>query len=357
MEQKKRNYSESSKSADRYQLRPKNTGLKYGIIEVTSHCQLNCPGCYMVRRRLLNRGVMSLDRAIYVLDLCREYRGGRELETMDILGGDPLLWPPLQVYITELLKRGIKPWIFTNLLAIKPKMAQWLLAREVNITGKLNIDPSQVSQINLQAEMIGRSLALAKKMLAAIELIRSVGYKAPLLRLQNLVRKNNLAMIPDYYRWCLKHDVGVDLELMGSGEPISEDYWRLAPNPQEIAGLIKKIQAVRAEFDLAPAEILMPHLFGSCPFYDAGLYFDVKGEIRACSNSTVSLGSIFQPDPIAAAYNSELICQRLKLSQELVGAPCDKCSKWSKCRGGCRATSEGAGGPFSGYPLCPVPYL
>ena len=357
MEQETNRSSEFTETGDRYQAPSRKIGLKYGIIEVTSRCQLRCPGCYMVRRDRLNRGQMSFKTAVYILDLCRDYRGGQDLETMDILGGDPLLWPFLKDYVSELLRRGIKPWIFSNLLAISPESAKWLWEREVNITGKLNINPQAAGQLNKQAEMIGRSPRVAKKMLEAIETTRLAGYKAPLLRLQNLVRRSNLELIPDYYRWCLENEVGVDLELMGSGEPITEEYWRLAPGPEEIAGLITKIQAVRAEYGLPPAEVLMPHLFGSCPFYDAGLYFDVAGGIRACSNSTVSLGSIFNLDPIAAAYGSELICRRLKLSKELIGAPCNACAKWTKCRGGCRATAEGTTGSFGAYPLCPVPFL
>lgn len=332
-------------------------GLKYGIIEVTTRCQLRCPGCYMVRRNALNQKVMPLKQAIYTLDACRDYRQGNDLETMDILGGDPLLWPDLADYITELLRRGIKPWIFTNMIAITPAFARWLFEREVNITGKLNINPDDKSQISQQAVMIGRSEKMASRMIASIKVLTAAGYKAPLLRLQNLIRKNNIDLIPDYYRWCLKKEIGTDLELMGSGEPIDDKYWAIAPTPREIAALVPKIQSVRREFGLEPAEVLMPHLFGSCPFYDAGLYFDVQGGIRACSNSTVSLGSIFAPDAIKKAYESELICNRLSLSQERIGEPCSQCEKWSRCRGGCRATAEGSGNPFGGYSLCPVPYL
>lgn len=332
-------------------------GLKYAIIEVTTSCQLACPGCYMVRRGALNKSLMPLKQAIDILDICREYRRGRELETMDILGGEPILWPYLKEYISELLVRGIKPWVFTNMLAITPELAKWLFEREVNITGKLNIDPTESDQLELQAEMIGRSEIIARKMIEAIAVFTTAGYRAPLLRLQNLVRKNNIELIPQYYRWCLENNIGTDLELMGSGEAITEDYWKIAPTPQEVARLIPKIQKIRQDFGLEPAEVLMPHIFGSCPFYDAGLYFDVQGGIRACSNSTVSLGSIFDPDPIKKAYESELICNRLNLTQEKVGAPCSTCEKWNKCRGGCRATVEGSGDYLGGYSLCPVPYL
>lgn len=341
----------------RYEERAEASDLRYGIIEVTTKCQNRCPGCYMVRRNALNKGEMTMTQALQVLDLCRDYCG-RELETMDILGGEPLLWPHLKEYIEELLNRKIKPWIFTNMLAMTEDLAKWLLEKEIYITGKLNIaDFSDPVQLQLQAEMIGASIEQAKIMEEKISLLLRVGYRLPLLRLQNLIRKANIGLVPAYYRFCLERHIGVDLELMASGEAIDEEYWEVAPKPEEIVKIIHKIQDVRKEFGLEPAEVLMPHVFGSCPFYDKGLYFAVDGHIRACSNSTFRLAYTSNPEPIKMAYESPLIRNRKLLSRWNVGEPCGSCIKWERCRGGCRATVEGIGNPFKGYPLCPAPEI
>lgn len=348
------------------------SNLRYGIIEVTTSCQLLCPGCYMVRRENLNKGQLSLEDSIKILDLCKEYRGGEELETMDILGGEPLLWPFLKDFINELLKRNIKPWIFTNMLSINPELASWLFERKVHITGKLNIaDPENIEQIKVQAKMIGRNTKISKKMFEAIKVFQNAGYKDPLFRLQNLIRKDNLYLIPDYIFFCRSEKIGVDLELMGSGEPINKEYFKIAPTPEELAELVrtldKKGQEYKKtmeindenfpEFNNPVDKILMPHLFGSCPFYDKGLYFAMNGEIRACSNSTITLSNINNPNPIKTAYESQLICNRKTLSRSNIGDPCNKCDRWKQCRGGCRATAEGTGNPFKGYELCPLPIL
>ncbi|MCF7846636.1 MAG: radical SAM protein [Candidatus Gracilibacteria bacterium] len=341
---------------ERYEKTEEKVGLKYGIIEVTTQCQLRCPGCYMVKRGLLNNQEMSLKQAIQILDLCHDY-SGKELETMDILGGEPLLWSPLKSYIQELLRRGIKPWIFTNMLAITPELARWLYDHEVFVTGKLNVNPGDKNTWNLQAEMIGSSKKTVQKMFDAIQIFQEAGYKNPMFRLQNLLRKKNVELVPNYYRWCLENDIGTDLELMGSGEPIDKNYWKIAPTPQMLATMIKKIQTVREGFGLEKKEVLMPHVFGSCPFFDKGLYFGVDGHIRACSNSTVKLADVSDIKPIKKAYESDLICNRKCLTNENIGKPCRSCKKWEKCRGGCRATVEGSGDPFGGYSLCPVPLL
>lgn len=356
----------------RYQGKKANAGLCYGIIEVTARCQLRCPGCYMVRRDKLGKGNMSLEQAVRVLDLCRDYRGS-ELETMDILGGEPLLWPHLREYIEILLGRGIKPWIFTNMIAITPELAVWLFERQVHVTGKWNIANSRDSdQMSLQAQLIGATLPAAKKMFRAIKIFMDAGYRDPLFRLQNLIRKSNIKLVPDYIRFCRMQEIGVDLELMGSGEPVGPEYFEVAPTPKELADLIRTLErqgfefrqtyatsgdGLWPEFDNPRELVLMPHLFGNCPFYDKGLYFAEDGSIRACSNSTVVLAHVDDPNPIRRAFESNLICDRLRLTQDSVGEPCHSCDRWDRCRGGCRATVEGLGDPFGGYSLCPLPHL
>lgn len=349
---------------DRYLKSGGHRDLRYGIIEVTTACQCRCPGCYMVRRRTLDSGQMSLDGAIRILDLCRDYCG-RDLETMDILGGEPLLWPHLKDYVDELLRRGIFPWIFTNMIAITSELASWLHERQVHITGKLNIaDPVDPSQMELQAEMIGRTVPVARRMIEAIETFREVGYEDPLFRLQNLVRKANLNLIPGYIRYCRERGLGVDLELMGCGEPIGPEYFTVAPTAKELAGLIRelasqgqKMKNPSPEFDNPTNKLLMPHVFGSCPFYDKGLYFAVDGHIRACSNSATVLSHVCDLEPIRRAWESELLRSRRQLTHQNVGEPCRSCDRWERCRGGCRATVEGMGNPLGGYTLCPLPHL
>ncbi len=332
--------------------------IKYGIIEVTRKCQFRCPGCYMVRRNELGKGEMGLAQAIHILKLCKEFNGV-ELESMDILGGEPLLWRYLKPYIEVLLSRGIKPWVFTNMLAISPGLAKWLYERKVCVTGKLNIgDFGNPEQVRIQAQMVGSSESLAKVLERQIGIFLQAGYKDPEFTLENLVRLQNLPYVSHFYRYCLKNNIRPDIELLACGEGFTGEYWQIAPSPKQIAEMICSLQKVRKEFNLPEARVLMPHIFGSCRFYDNGLYFAQDGNIRACSNSSMVLAhTCGDEDPIGKAYNSSLLCARRKLCKELVGQPCNVCERWEECRGGCRATVEGTGNPFAGYPLCPLPYL
>jgi len=246
--------------------------------------------------------------------------------------------------------------------------------RQVHITGKLNIaNPADPTQLKLQAEMLGRSETFAQQMIAGIDIFWKAGYRDPLFRLQNLIRKKNLNLVPDYIIYCRSRGIGVDLELMGSGEPVGLEYFKVAPTPEELAELVRTLErrgreymrnfasaadnGCYPEFSDPVSRVMMPHLFGSCPFYDKGLYFAADGHIRACSNSTQILAQITDPNPVKKAYESPLICSRRALTQLRVGEPCQSCDRWDRCRGGCRATVEGMGDPNGGYKLCPLPIL
>lgn len=328
--------------------------LRYGIIEASRQCQLRCQGCYMVRRHALGGGEMTLHQAIRVLDTTRDFIG-EELESMDILGGEPLLWTYLQEYINALLARGIKPWIFTNMLAISPELAKWLFEREVFITGKLNIgNPSNPKQVDIQSELVGGNANTVAKMFKAIDIFLQAGYQFPMFRLENLIRKKNLPFVPDYVRFCQARGIGVDVEVMACGEGLENGYFDIAPSPQELATLAKNMLI---EMGKEEKELLMPHFFSGCRFFDGGLYFAMDGSIRACSNSTVQLSHMDRPNPVQEAWNSTLLCNRRKLNQQNLGEPCRTCDRFEQCRGGCRATVEGNSGSFGGYTLCPLPHL
>ncbi|PIU57823.1 MAG: hypothetical protein COS89_03565, partial [Deltaproteobacteria bacterium CG07_land_8_20_14_0_80_38_7] len=173
----------------------------------------------------------------------------------------------------------------------------------------------------------------------------------------NLIRRANIDIVPVYYSWCLERNINSDVELLGCGDGLNPEYWKMGPKPQEIATMIKRIQGVRQEFGMPNAEVIMPHIFGPCRFFESGLYFGVDGHIRACSNSNKTLAWVSDLDPVKTAFESELFKCRHTLRQELMSKPCLSCDRWNSCKGGCRATAEGSGNPFAGYELCPVSYL
>jgi hypothetical protein len=83
-------------------------------LEPTAKCNLACHGCY---RQNQSDGHKSLDEIEADLDVFQKFR---RFDAVSIAGGDPLVHPEI-VEITRLVKkRGLKPIINTNGLALTP---------------------------------------------------------------------------------------------------------------------------------------------------------------------------------------------------------------------------------------------
>lgn len=340
--------------------REKFSGYDVAIIELTTRCQCRCPGCYRVKDLRLDEDQqdLTLNEAISILDLSRQYKG-QDIALLQIVGGEPLLWPHLNALIKEAATRKINCHVYSNLLAITPKLAKWLLEHKVEITGKLNINPNGGDeQLAIQGELLGGTVDTAKQLMKAIHLLLAAGYDKNLLSLNNLIRKQNLKYVPAYYGWCLDNNVSPDLELLSSGVGIQDDYWQLSPTPKKIAALIKELQDIRQKNKLEQLPVAMPHIFERCKYYQHQLYFTIEGDIKTCStNGLPVLANIKEKDAIKKAWSSEVIKTRHNLNKKNIGEPCHSCQNWDSCLGGCRATAEGEGDLCAGYKICPLPYL
>ena len=83
-----------------------------GWIEPTTHCQLKCPGCY--------RGVSQNDHSPVHMDLSELMAEvdfltkERNVQTISIAGGEPLLYPYLDELISYIRAKDIKIVVLTN---------------------------------------------------------------------------------------------------------------------------------------------------------------------------------------------------------------------------------------------------
>jgi organic radical activating enzyme len=81
-------------------------------LEITSACNLKCDGCY---RENISKSHKSLDEVKSDMDVFEKYRN---MDSVSIAGGDPLVHPEIIDIVAEVAKRGFKPVINTNGLAL-----------------------------------------------------------------------------------------------------------------------------------------------------------------------------------------------------------------------------------------------
>lgn len=87
-----------------------------GWIEVTTYCQLKCPGCYRgLAEDNPTRKHDDFDNVKSDIDrLIRE----RNIQTLSIAGGEPLMYPHLTEVVSYAINQGLETKVFTNGLAL-----------------------------------------------------------------------------------------------------------------------------------------------------------------------------------------------------------------------------------------------
>jgi pyruvate-formate lyase-activating enzyme len=89
-------------------------------LEPTSQCNLACDGCY---RENIKNAHKSLEEVKHELDI---FQQKRNTDCISIAGGDPLLHPQILDIVSDIKRRGLKPVINTNGLALKPELLKEL---------------------------------------------------------------------------------------------------------------------------------------------------------------------------------------------------------------------------------------
>lgn len=341
-----------------------NSNVSAIILETSNECRAcACPGCYMVASGR-NRGpLQSINSrmAIKIFDLVKEQNGGKDATSVDLIGGEPMeptVWPEVKKTAEIALDRGIIPWIFTNGMYMTKEDARWLTSKGIFITMKLNIgNPKDPKEMELQAKMIGKNMTEAQKLVNGLYTALDAGLRDPQLSVENLIRggrNSNVPMFPQYYELGLDLGFKPDIELMGNGETANWKYFNLAPSIEQVRWIMAQIKGIRERRGLDQTNFLMPHITGSCPFYDTALYFQPNGDIQPCSNNRTILANINEPNAIAKAVENPVLQIRRNLSKDQIDGPCGRCEIWDSCRGGCRATVESFGSPYGSYPLCGI---
>jgi len=83
-----------------------------GWIEVTTYCQLKCPGCYRgLAEKNPERVHEDFEKIKSEVDLLIK---SRNIQTLSIAGGEPLLYPKIKEVIEYASSKGIKTKVFTN---------------------------------------------------------------------------------------------------------------------------------------------------------------------------------------------------------------------------------------------------
>ena len=173
-----------------------------GWIEITTHCNMSCPGCY--------RGCDQKDGSERHLSMAeietdlRRLVQLRNCQTITISGGEPLLHPQIPEVVALVRSMGMSSLVLTNGKLLCEDLLRKL--KNAGLTGLI------IRVDSLREGTRERESALNELRREHVDLVRSVG--GLFLGFTCVVDRTNVAQIPDVIRWQQSHVRDVDFLLL-----------------------------------------------------------------------------------------------------------------------------------------------
>ncbi len=169
-----------------------------GWVEITTYCNLRCPGCYRGCDREDNVQVHEpLETIKENINTLAELRN---CQIISISGGEPLLHPELLDILRHIRSMGLLPFVHTNGLLLTPELI--IKLKEAGLSGLIiRVDSLSGNRSKTEADLH----SLRKKygeMVAAVKGIH--------LTYLCVVNAENLKEVPDVFQWCIEHAHLVD---------------------------------------------------------------------------------------------------------------------------------------------------
>ncbi|MDX3101770.1 radical SAM/SPASM domain-containing protein [Nonomuraea angiospora] len=148
-------------------LAPPEPELGFLWLEVTGRCQLECVHCYADSGPTGTHGTMTYVDWLGVVDQAADLG----VRMVQMIGGEPTLWPGLPGLVTAALSRGLEVEVYTNLVHITPAMWDLFAMGGVRLaTSYYSDDPAQHRQITGRSTLPRTRANIAKAVEADIPL-------------------------------------------------------------------------------------------------------------------------------------------------------------------------------------------
>ncbi|OGG35768.1 hypothetical protein A2363_03525 [Candidatus Gottesmanbacteria bacterium RIFOXYB1_FULL_47_11] len=365
------------------QIEQGNYPWRNWVASVTDGCQNSCPGCYRVLQNSLDPETstrnMSLDNFKKVLDIFTSQK--IQDQTVDFVGGEPLLNPNFREMVRVSLESGLSPWIYTNLRQVSkdPTLATYFKEMsdqypgKLTIVGKLNVaDLNNPEQRELQAKLIGSDDTGVNEMWEGLNILLKSGLPKGSIGIENLIRVNNIEYAPSVYELGIRMGFFADMELptcpVTANRQGFQEWLKQKPTREQVITLTQKINEMNRKYGIQPFTPRPPHLTGrnsagvgtGCiSFKQGALLTETDGRLALCTSGlplTDTNGKQLNilEDSLDTILNSPaVIRRRASTIQDNIEGPCGDCAAWNNCMAGCAALRESViGNVFASYPLC-----
>ncbi len=325
--------------------------INYLVFETTGKCNLNCRYCYNAWKSPGSDLDGSFDSYKEAKKTLKKAFKLFDIQHVTFTGGEPLLAERFNELVLFTRLAGKSVTIISN--------GNYATAAEYEELVKLGVSLFELPIHSYRADEHDYMTAQKgswEKSLASIEVIRNAGGAVvPVL----ILTKANIAIMEETLAFI--KSLGLNRIMLNrfniGGNGIAE-MENLLPTLDEIRDAFKTASKVSTQLGLkitsnvcSPVCVLDPQDYQNIGFslcsphnIESRPYtLDIKGDIRFCNHSPITMGNIYK-------NSNKEIFQTDYLKEWQTDTPdyCNECDKYNRCFGGCRAASEQMGTGLGG---------
>jgi radical SAM protein with 4Fe4S-binding SPASM domain len=310
-------------------------------IEFNSICNFRCLYCYASE----NGGrsdELTPDQFRDVLTQAKEL-GARKII---VLGGEPMLYPPILEMIRFIRGLGMDVELFTNGKGMSPEMAQTLYALGVRVVLKMN-----TFEEKLQNTLSGREGAYSQ-IREAFNNLRQAGYPSAdrFMGVSTVICRQNIEELPKLWEWLRDQNIAPYFEMI-TPQGGARTNTALDITTKQAENFFHKIAEIdRTKYghiwDPKP-----PLVGGECLRHQFSCAVNSAGDVQPCVGVTIPIGNVRKQRLKDILKDSEIV-QNLKDYKEMIKGPCSECDRLSTCYGCRGAAYQMTGDYLASDPLC-----
>jgi len=320
----------------------KAEGLLSLELELSRACNLQCIYCYASSGQPLENE-LTLEEIFTVIDQAVEL-GARKIIVLG--GGEPLLYPRIFDVIDYILSKKLAVDLFTNGTYINRNIADKLYRRGVAISMKMNSRTPEIQDMLAGKE---GTFAAIEKGLAAL---KAAGYpdKDHTLGIETIVCRQNLAEIPDLWRWARTQSIVPYVEIMTMQGRAAENS-SLEVSTDKIRTLFEQLAEIDSREFGRKWEPLPPLAASRCARHEYSCTVTSVGDVNPCPGVSIQVGNIRENSLKDILHTSKVIHELRNIRENIKGR-CALCSHNKLCYG-CRGHAyQVTGDHLAEDPIC-----
>lgn len=311
-------------------------------LEMTNICNLRCIYCYS------DAGPARAEELTHaeIIDAAVQAHGLGAQKVVLLGGGEPCMYPRLRELVSCIARLGCSLEIFTNGTLIDDDLAAFLYQNHVSVVVKRNSASAAVQ------DMLAGSPGALVRIERGIASLQAAGYPDAEsgLGVQTVICRQNLAEIPDMWRWARSRGIQPYFETL-TYQGRCTQHPDLSISVAEAGEVLQHLSRIdREEFGLNWTAY-PPLAAARCSRHLYSILIKANGEIWPCVGVAVSVGNI-RENRLGDCLRASSMIQDLRHIHERIKGPCRTCDQNGVCYG-CRGNAfQLTGDCLASDPLC-----